>query len=136
VYESSAGEAFDFTKMLEATEKNRQDQSIHIDALRKGDDAAYFRSFLQERIKNPAGQFRVVILLSTPISFPRGANTSPIQFGQNCECALIYLQLAGMGFGDDLEKMLKPLQPKRLEAGSPLEMRKAIARIIQELERL
>lgn len=133
VYDGSAAGNFDFTSMLKAVETNFQDQTVHVTDLqnRKRD---YFRNFLKERIKNPAGMFRVVILISGPFSLPRDVDTSPIKLEQNCECSIIHLRFSAGGVGDELEKILKFLNPRRFEIDSPLELRKAIARIVQQLE--
>jgi hypothetical protein len=78
--------------------------------------------------------FRVVILISGPFSLPRDVDTSPIKLEQNCECSIIHLRFSAGGVGDELEKILKFLNPRRFEIDSPLELRKAIARIVQQLE--
>lgn len=126
----------DFVKLLQTTDDDLQDNSVDVHVLQVDRNrGVFFRNFLEQKLRNSGGKFRVVILLSSPLSFPRGSDLSEIRAAQNCECRVFQLQFS-RGFSDELGKMLKPLKPQRFEIDTPLELRKAIAEIIRELEEL
>ena len=77
VYDSRASGTFDFTEMLKAAELHNQDQTIDLSALINRDSAGYLRKFLEERMKRSDGKARVIFVVSPPIDFQRGENTSP-----------------------------------------------------------
>jgi hypothetical protein len=133
VYDSRATGTFDFTEMLKAAERHRQDQSIDVNVLLTPDRVGYLRKFLQERMKSSDGKARVTFVVSSPMDFQRGADTSAIQLDANCECRLFYLQMFPRS-GDDLEKVLRSAQSRRLVVSSALELRKALASIVRDLE--
>jgi len=137
VYDSNTAGGFDFTRMLAAERDNRETDSIPISALqRRSTSAGYLKDLLERRIKNPADHHRVVILVSSPVIFPRGGDISPIELENSCGCSLIHLRLGEGSRGDDLQKMLKSPPAQRFEIISPLALRRAIAQIVQELEAL
>jgi hypothetical protein len=133
VYDSRATGTFDFTEMLKAAERHRQDQNIDVSVLLTPDRVGYLREFLQERMKSSDGKARVTFVVSSSMDFQRGADISAIQLDANCECRLFYLQVLPRG-GDDLEKVLRSPQSRRLTVNSALEFRKALASIVRDLE--
>jgi hypothetical protein len=133
VYDSRTTGTFDFTEMLKAADRHRQDQSIDVNVLLTPDRVGYLRKFLQERMKSSDGKARVTFVVSSPMDFQRGADTSAIQLDANCECRLFYLQMFPRS-GDDLEKVLRSAQSRRLVVNSALEFRKALASIVRDLE--
>ena len=134
VYDSRVTGTFDFIEMLKAAEKYRQDQTIDFNVLLTRDDReGFLRKFLEARIKSTDGKARVTFVLSSPVDFRRGADTSPIRFDENCDCRLYYLQMFPYG-SDDLRKILTSTQSRRLEINSAMELRKALATIMRDLE--
>jgi hypothetical protein len=134
VYDSRVTGTFDFTEMLEAAERRRQDQSIDVSVLINGDSASYLRKFLEQRIKSPDDRARVMFVVSSPMSFERGAEVSAMTLGANCDCRTFYVQMSPRNGRDDLEKILASAQTRRLEVTTPLEFRKLLASIVRELE--
>jgi hypothetical protein len=134
VYDSRVTGTYDFTEMLQALKRHKQDQTIDLSVLLTRDDrVGYLRKVLEERMKSSDGKASVTIVLSSPIDFKRGADTSAIQLDANCECRLFYLQMFPRS-SDDLEKVLGASQSRRLEVNSALEFRKALASIVRDLE--
>ena len=134
VYDSRAHETFDFTEMLKAAERNRQDQTIDLSVLVKRDSTGFLRKYLEQRTKSPDGKARVIFVVSSPIDFERGADTSSIALDADCDCRLFYVQVPPRFGSDDLEKILKSPQSRRMEVNSPLELRRFLASIVRELE--
>jgi hypothetical protein len=55
---------------------------------------------------------------------------------QRCDCKVLYLKQDDNHVGvDDLKKMVSPLSPKVLEFRSPLEFRRKLADLVQEVEK-
>jgi len=135
VYDSRATGAFDFSDMLKAAELHKDDdRTIEVsDLLNRRDGAGYLRKFIEERIKTSDGKMHVTFVLSSPMTFERGADMSAIQLDPNCECRLFHIRLFPFG-RDDVEKILKSPLSRRLEVNSALEFRKALAIIVRDLE--
>jgi hypothetical protein len=133
VFDSRATGAFDFTEMLKAADSHLKDQSVDVNILLTPDRVGYLRKFLEERMKGLAGMARVTFVVSYTMDFPRGADTSPIQLDANCECRLFHVQMSPR-WSDDLEKVLRTPQSRRLVVNSPLDFRKALASIVRDLE--
>lgn len=134
VYDSRATGTYDFTEMLQAAKRHGQDPSIDLSVLLTRDDrVGYLRKVLAERIKSSNGKASVTIVLSSPIDFKRGADTSPIPLDANCDCRLFYLQMLPRS-SDDLEKVLAVPQSRRFAVHSALDFRKALASIVRDLE--
>jgi hypothetical protein len=134
VYDSRTRGTFDFTEMLKAAERQRQDQSIDLRVLINGDNASFLRKFLEQRIKSSDDKARVMFVVSSPMSFERGAEVSAMTLDANCDCRIFYIQMSPRNGRDDLEKILASTQTRRLEVTTPLEFRKLLASIIRELE--
>jgi hypothetical protein len=120
--------------MLKAAERQRQDQSIDLRVLINGDNASFLRKFLEQRIKSSDDKARVMFVVSSPMSFERGAEVSAMTLDANCDCRIFYIQMSPRNGRDDLEKILASTQTRRLEVTTPLEFRKLLASIIRELE--
>jgi hypothetical protein len=134
VYDSRITGTFDFTEMLKAAELHKQnDRTIDLSVLlERRNGAAYVRKFLEQRMKSAEGKACVIFVVSSPMTFQRGADISPIEMAENCR--LYYVQMLPGGGRDDLERLLKSDQSRRFEVNSALEFRKALATIVRELE--
>jgi hypothetical protein len=133
VYDSRATGAFDFTEMLKAADRHRQDQSIDVSVLLTPDRVGYLRNFLEQRMKNYGAKARVTVVVSSPVDFQRGADLSALPLDANCDCRLFYLQMFPSS-SDDLEKVLRSAQSRRLVVNSAMDFRKVLASIVRDLE--
>jgi hypothetical protein len=133
VYDSRSNGTFDFTDMLNAAELQQQDGTIDVSVLVNRGNAGYLRRFLEQRMKSSDGKARVMFVVSSPIDFEEDADR-PIALAADCECRLFHIQVPPHRGRDDLEKILKSAQTRRLEVTSPLEFRKLLADIVRDLE--
>jgi hypothetical protein len=120
-------------------------------------NAAFFREILEQRLcasaapgeSEPAGSggagisaaatrpHRVFIVLSSATLFDMGANLDPVQPPADCQCSVYYVRLHVLGnLWDELHRILRPLNPKRYEIRDPLDLRKALAKILADLNQM
>jgi hypothetical protein len=104
-------------------------------------NGAFFRDFLDRQIGGgPAegGPLRVFIVVTSSTLFESGADLRPIQIEGDCRCRVYYLRfrLNANDVFDQLEKFMKPLRPRTFNLVSARDLRKAIAEIVEEMEKL
>jgi hypothetical protein len=129
-------------------------------------NAQFFVKEIARRVEDSQNSdaLHVLIVLSAPMAFEQGEDLHPIQAtaGRNCKIFYIrYTQLparsfttgpammaqrrGGAGFPrtaaappptDSLEKTLKPLNPRLFDVTSPVEFRKSLATMMEEIEHL
>lgn len=121
-------------------------------------NAAFFRDILADRLAlnppptatsvpvangqqaSPATEapLRVFIILTSAMLFSHGADLKPLVPPADCNCRVYYLRyrLFPGNFWDDLDKVIKPLAPRRFDLNSPLDLRKSLAVILSELRQL
>ena len=109
---------------------------------------AFFRDLLQQRLRAGASAtpaegsaatapLRVFIVLSGATLFVRGAEVTAITPPEDCNCRVYYIRLFLLGnIWDELEEILKPLKPRRFDVRTPLDYRKALGAIVEELGKL
>ena len=109
----------------------------------------YFRDEV-ERLADALPAPRVLIILSVPVAFDKQEEIAPLNLPPDANRKVIYLRYrpsvpaARRGgppgtqppLDDDLERILKPLSPRVLNAADPTEFRKALARLLEEITRL
>ena len=109
----------------------------------------YFRDEVELHADTRPGP-RVLIVLSAPVVFDRQEDIAPLNLPPDANRKIIYLRCRpfvppgrrggppGMQsvLDDDLERILKPLSPRVLNAADPTEFRKALARLLEEITRL
>ena len=111
----------------------------------------YFRDQVELHADTRPGP-RVLIVLSAPVVFDKQEDIAPLKLPPDANRKVIYLRYrpffpssrrggGGPGPGqypldDDLERILKPLSPHVLNAAGPLEFRKALAYLLEEITRL
>jgi hypothetical protein len=85
-----------------------------------------------------AEPLRVFIVVSSLVTFERGADLTPVRPPQGGDFRVYHLQyhLGTANFWDDLPRVLRELAPRRFELQSPEEFRRALARILAELRAL
>ncbi len=119
-------------------------------------NAAFFREILEQRLREPPAAddgreaggtgsaapaaprpHRVFIMLSSATLFERGANLDPIEPPAACRCSVYYVRLHVLGnLWDELHRILRPLDPTRFEIRQPLDLRKALAKILADLNQM
>lgn len=138
---------------------------IDVHALEKRRTSAQFLvKEVARRVEESHGSnaLHVLIVLSAPMTFASGADLSPIETSADKNCKVFYIRYfpiaprvlmaavpdepnrrgpAPFPRGltpippDSLEKTLKPLNPRLFEVSSPGDFRKALATMIDEIER-
>lgn len=153
VFIKKPGEALEWEKLRAAlTAETPASVDVHA-LLERKQNAAYLRNELTRRIEeqfalgdDPRRVLHVFVLLSSPVAFEPGANLARITPHDDCHCLFFYLRPEGSlhvrngrriylnsGLSDEIEGLIKPLKPRVLSPHSPLEMRRALARILSEI---
>ena len=160
LFEQDAGHELDWPR-LHAALMQVNPLSIPVQALEgRRNNAAFFRETLERRLppapaeaqgnngtnghgsngKSNAAEapLYVVIVVSSPAIFERGADLTPVQPPPGADLRAYYLQypVNANNVWDDLPRMLRPMEPRRFDLQSPEEFRRALARILDELRAL
>jgi len=123
------------------------------DLISRRENPAFFREVFADRAaqicsetraaaaaENPSAvqPQRVLIVISSGILFSHGADLTPVRPVAGCDLRVIHLryQINRSNLWDQLEKVLRPLHPRRFEARSPETFRRALAALLAELSRL
>jgi len=104
-------------------------------------NGAFFREFLNQRISaegTASNPMRVIIVVTSSQLFQRGADLAPLQVEGDCKCRVYHLRfrLNMADVFDEIEKIIKPLHPRTFNLLTPRDLRKAIADIVSDLEKL
>ena len=97
-----------------------------------------FRDQLNEILTEPGDRLRVMILITGSLLFERAGDIAPLKVEGDCNCKVYHVrfQVGKDDVFDDLGKILRPLKPKTFDVHSPQEFRKALAAILEDLNRL
>lgn len=78
---------------------------------------------------------RVYILVGNAMLFPRGTPVRPLAAEGDCDCRVYYLREETWyrGMWDQLEKIIKPLEPRTFDIREPRDLRKALAAMLKDL---
>jgi hypothetical protein len=125
---------------LMAAMKKSQSPDISAEALQGSkNNGAFFRETLSQRLgaELPGDAMRVVIVITSPQLFESGADLRPLQLESGCNCRLYYLRfrLSLNDVFDQLDKFMKPLRPRIFNLISPRDLRKAVAEIVDDLQK-
>jgi len=104
-------------------------------------NGAFFREFLSQRINSEGfdgSPIRVLIIVTSSQMFQRGSDLTPLQVEGDCRCRVYHLRfrLNMADVFDEIEKIVKPLHPRTFNLITPRDLRKAIAEIVADLEKL
>jgi hypothetical protein len=127
---------------LMAAMKKSQSPDISTEALQGAkNNGAFFREILNQRISAESTEqdaMRVVIVITSPQLFESGSDLRPLQVDSECNCRLYYLRfrLNINDVFDQLDKFMKPLHPRIFNLMTPRDLRKAVAEIIDDLQKL
>jgi hypothetical protein len=121
--------------------KKSQSPDISAEALQGAkNNGAFFREILSQRLATDSSTepMRIVIVITSPQLFESGADLRPLQVENDCNCRLYYLRfrLSLNDVFDQLDKFMKPLRPRIFNLISPRDLRKAVAEIVDELQKL
>ncbi len=114
---------------------------------------AFFRKTLAERLAEPRHDrssggdgapsngdepVRVIVVLSTPVLFERHTDLAPLPVEGDCHCRVFHLRyrLGSQNLFDDLSRVMQRLRPTAYDVDSPEAFRRALAKILAEIERL
>ncbi len=159
VFEQNDVHQVDWPRLRQGIEKmDASTVSVH-ELTRRKSNAAFFRKFLAGRLagtrpparadgssangrdhsaERPADPLQVFLIVSNAVLFAPGADLSPLPSAGGCGCRVYYLryELFRDNMWDDLNKLMRPLEPRRLFVRSPRDFRNALARILAELREL
>lgn len=81
---------------------------------------------------------RVFIVVSSAMLFPRGADLAPLPRREHTNIRVFHLryQVGPSNLWDELNRILKPLEPRTFTMDSPMNVRRALGEILRELRRL
>jgi len=140
LFEESSVRAVNWQGLMEAL-KRAQSPELNTEALQGSkNNAAFFREFLGQRI-NADGSSRgprILIVVTSSQLFQRGSDLAPLQIEGDCRCRVYHLRfrLNMADVFDEIEKILKPLHPRTFNLLTSRDLRKAIAEIVEDLEKL
>ena len=128
-------------QLFAAALKKAQTPEVSAKALQESkNNGAFFRDFVSRRIgeqNQSQDPMRVVILVTSSQLFERGSDLTPLQIEGDCRCRVYHLRfrLNTNDVFDEIEKIIKPLHPKTFNLMTPQDMRKAIAEIVNDLDK-
>ena len=135
-FEQKTLEELDRQRLVDALH-NLKDQTISYETLEKGGGSAFLRTSMEAALERKEDATRVFIIVSSLNVFDRTADLEPLKLRENCKCRTYYLRFRnGNDAFDDIEKVIRPLNPKIFNLNSGLDFRKALAEIIRDLENL
>src|SRR5438093_6346332 len=141
IFEEPSIRGPNWQSLMEALKK-AQSPELSAQALQGSkNNGAFFREFLSRRINSDGfdrSPTRVLILVTSSQSFPRGSDLTPLQVEGDCHCRVYHLRFRRnmADVFDEIEKIIKPLHPRTFNLITPRDLRKAIAEIVGDLEKL
>jgi hypothetical protein len=136
----------DWLKVRQALLKNRDQTTVDVRTLDGRNKARiFFRQFLEGVISDNTGcgpdltkTDRAVIVVSDSLMFPPGTDNESISFPQPSGSRFFHVQirLNGIAVFDQVGHMLQSLHPRHFGIDDPGDLRKALAGIISDLEKV
>ena len=151
VFEQDDGKDLDWTALRKTLSPDSGPGRVSVkDLQNRQQSPVYLREEVVRRLKarsapaNKPGEkpLHVFVLLGSPMDFYTFPRLPEIETGEEHDCVIYYLQfefrqhqgfIAGTG---NVEKMLKPLRVKSFQVESADDVRKALAKMLEELSRL
>jgi hypothetical protein len=140
-FRQESARGLDLKSLLEALEKAAS-PVVDVNTLAgRRSNGAFFRDYLHARLlveSAPDDPKRIFIVLSESLLFPSGSDLKAVNFEGDCHCLIYHLRFRhtiGDTF-DDLAKFMKPLRPRTFNLLTSMELRKAIAEILSDLNAL
>src|SRR5438034_772265 len=141
IFEEPSIHGPNWQSLMEALKK-AQSPELSAQALQGSkNNGAFFREFLSQRINSEGfdgSPIRVLIIVTSSQLFQRGSDLTPLQVEGDCRCRVYHLRfrLNMADVFDEIEKIIKPLHPRTFNLITPRDLRKAIAEIVADLEKL
>jgi hypothetical protein len=151
VFEQDNGKDLDWAVLRKTLSPDSGPGTISVKDLKnKQQSPVYLREEIVRRLKAGSEHaartgekpLRVFILLGSPIDFYTFPKLPEIETGEEQDCVVYYLQFEltqGEGFRSgmsNVEKMLKPLKIRSFEVRSADDVRRALAKMLEELGKL
>jgi hypothetical protein len=139
VFEQNISDELDWPALAAVFAERAVSQSISAAALREiKNRGVFFRKFLEQRLNTGNPVHRVLIILSTAHRFERGSDLTPFELEGDCNCTVYYLRLRlhREDNFEDLGRILRKLRPRIIDIRSAIELRRAVAQIVQDLSNL
>ena len=98
----------------------------------------FFRDTLRLRLDAKSAPQRVFVIVSGSLMFAEGSDVKALNIEGDCNCRFyhISLRLNKDDVFDDLPKLIKPFHPRTFEIMNARDFRKALAEIVEDLDRL
>jgi hypothetical protein len=130
-----------WASLMEAMKKAQMPRVSAQDLQGAKNNAAFFREILNERLTSEPAEgdpLRIVVVVTSPRLFEGGSDLRPLQIEGDCKCRIYYLRfrLNVNDVFDELEKIMKPLHPRTFNLLSARDLRKAMAEIVEDLDKL
>lgn len=152
VFEQNDGKDLDWAVLRKTFSTDSGPGKVSVkDLQNRQQSPVYLREEIVRRLKgSSAGSrgtsggkpLRVFILLGSPMDFYTFPKLPEIETGEEQDCVIYYLQFEfnqrqGItGSASNVEKMLKPLKIRSFEVRSADDVRRALAKILEELDKL
>lgn len=138
IFDRVDGRTADWDKLTEQVRKLDHD-TVSVDILsNRKSTAGFLRDYMTNMMVDNSGCDgeekidRVILLVSHDFQFPSGTHGDHLWPDVQCACRFEYLRIESAGF-DDLDKFLKPANPKRVDVHSAEQFRKSVADLIDDL---
>jgi hypothetical protein len=149
-FEQNDNKDLDWQSLSKALSPDNGPGTVSVKALQnRRQSPVYLREEIVRRLKagDPAGKLgerplHVIILIGTPMDFYVFPKLPEIETGNEEDCVIYYLQSEFVerhgitGAIGNVEKMLKPLKIRSFEVRSADDVRRALAKIMEEVGRL
>jgi hypothetical protein len=150
-FEQNDGKDVDWQSLRKALSTDNGPGTVSVKNLQnRRQSPVYLWEEIVRRLKaadGPAGKqgekpLHVIILIGTPMDFYVFPKLPEIETGNEEDCVIYYLQYEFLerhgitGAIGNVEKMLKPLKMRSFEVRSADDVRRALARILEEVDRL
>jgi hypothetical protein len=151
VFEQNDGKDLDWTVLRKTLSPDNGPGTVSVkDLQNKQQSPVYLREEIVRRLKTGPDQaaqagerpLHVFVLLGSPMDFYTFPKLPEIETGQEQDCVIYYLQFEfserqGITGGvSNVEKMLKPLRIRSFEVRSADDVRRALAKMLEEVGRL
>jgi hypothetical protein len=151
VFEQDDGKDLDWTVLRKTLSPDNGPGTVRIkDLQNKQQSPVYLREKIVRRLKSESEQaatsgerpLHVFVLLGSPMDFYTFPKLPEIETGEEKDCVIYYLQFefrdrqGTTGGVSNMEKMLKPLKMRSFEVWSADDVRRALAKILEDIGRL
>lgn len=142
VFEQTDIEELDHARLEEALEAANRFAISLDDLMARTENPAFLRDFVESRVspylgpEDPDAPLKVFVFLSGITRFDDDADVEEIRLEDNCACLAYHvrIRLFLRDLFDQVEDIIAPLDPETHSINTPNDLRRAIGRIVRELE--